>query len=84
MSLWLTLAELEDFSLGDFRMHHVLQNGEYRMLRESISEWIVCHYYSQNMERFDRWIRAFNARTASDGAASRRPRVSTTQQATAY
>jgi hypothetical protein len=61
VALWLTLGHVPEFSYGDFSADDVLQNGEIMNRKLELCDWILCHYYSQNMERIDKWIRDNNA-----------------------
>lgn len=62
VALWLTLGWIPNFTYGDFSMRQVLQNGECMDRRIEECDWIMCHYYSQNLERFDQWIKEYNTR----------------------
>lgn len=63
VALWLTLGHLPGLRCGDFSPRDVLQNGELLSRRMEECDWLLCHYYSQNMERLDAWIRAYLARS---------------------
>jgi hypothetical protein len=58
LALWLALGHLPGLSYGDFSPHHVVQNGELLSHPEPRPEWVLCHYFSQNMRRVEQWLRA--------------------------
>ena len=58
VAFWLTLGRIPDIRYADFSARDVLQNGEILGRRLAQCDWVVCHYFSQNMERLDQWIRA--------------------------
>ncbi len=57
MGLWFTLGHLHGLRYADFTRAHVLQNGEFSSPFGQRRDWIACHYFSQNLERMDQWIR---------------------------
>lgn len=58
LSLWLALGHLDGLRYGDFSRHHAVQNGELLSYPAAQPEWVVCHYFSQNMGRVEQWLRA--------------------------
>jgi hypothetical protein len=66
MALWFALGHAPGLSYADFSRADVLQNGEFLALPPGYHGWIVCHYFSQNTERIDRWIR----RGSRDGSSA--------------
>jgi hypothetical protein len=58
VSLWLTLGHIPDGNYSDFSPHHVLQNGELLGHSNIEPDWILCHYFAQNMSRLENWLRA--------------------------
>ena len=74
VALWCTLGHVPHLTYSDFSSRHVLQNGEFASDHGHAVQWIVCHYFSQNLEGIDAWLRArassatsrFSARTSWD------------------
>lgn len=58
VALWLALGHLRGLSCADFSPHHVVQNGELLSHPAPGAEWVLCHYFSQNMTRVEQWLRA--------------------------
>lgn len=58
VALWLALGHLPGLRYGDFSSHHVVQNGELLSHPAPRPEWVLCHYFSQNMSRVEQWLRA--------------------------
>ena len=58
VALWLTLGHLPGLLYRDFSPHHVVQNGELLDHPVPRPEWVLCHYFSQNMSRVEQWLRA--------------------------
>jgi hypothetical protein len=58
VALWLTLGHLPGLRYADFSPHHVVQNGELLSHTVPRPEWVLCHYFSQNMSRVEQWLRA--------------------------
>jgi len=56
VALWLTLGHVPGLTYGDFSRREVLQNGEFLSQPVHDPDWIVCHYYSQNMSRMEQWL----------------------------
>jgi hypothetical protein len=54
--LWMTSGHLHDISYRDFDRRDVIQNGEFDA-DGLASNWVVCHYFSQNMDRIANWTR---------------------------
>jgi hypothetical protein len=70
-ALWFALGHLQGLTYADFSPREVLQNGEVLHHAAPSREWVVCHYYSQNLNRLDAWIRRVNAsRSCSAGLQS--------------
>ncbi len=63
LALWLALGHLPGLAYGDFSPHHVVQNGELLSHAAPHPEWVLCHYFSQNMTRVEQWLRALNGST---------------------
>lgn len=63
VALWLTLGHIPGLAYGDFSPLQVLQNGEFLEYRGRRSDWILCHYFTQNMSRLENWLRAPEAAT---------------------
>jgi hypothetical protein len=72
VALWLTLGHLPGLRYGDFSTGDVLQNGELLSRRMEECDWALCHYFSQNMERVDGWIRDYLARAPGPAAPPQR------------
>jgi hypothetical protein len=58
VALWLALGHIPDLTYSDFSPLHVLQNGELLSHNTQQSDWILCHYFSQNMARVENWLYA--------------------------
>jgi hypothetical protein len=54
VTLWMTVGHLPDIVLADFDRSDVAMNGEYQSA-ESGLDWVVCHYFSQNLEKMRDW-----------------------------
>jgi hypothetical protein len=63
VALWLTLAQMQNLRCGDFDKEDVIQNGEYIHTSTLEPEWILCHYFGNNMIDFEQWA-AENGRTS--------------------
>ena len=50
VALWLTLGHIPGLTYGDFSPRDVLQNGEFQYRKLEQSGWVLCHYYTQNMD----------------------------------
>lgn len=57
VAFWLTLGQVSDLTYADFNSKHVLQNGELLSQSNRQPDWILCHYFSQNMSRVENWLR---------------------------
>ena len=55
-ALWLTLGRVHGLRTADFRATDVAQNGEFARSDPRSAGWILCHYFSQNVQRIDQWI----------------------------
>jgi hypothetical protein len=58
VALWLTLGHLHELTYDDFSPQHVLQNGELLEHSAAQPDWILGHYYTQNMPRIEEWLQA--------------------------
>lgn len=58
VALWLTLGHLDGVCTADFHPNDVAQNGETLQTDPSFAPWIVCHYFTQNSSRVQRWFRS--------------------------
>lgn len=58
VALWLTLGHVQGLVCGDFSPAEVLQNGEMLSRPAPRPEWILCHYFTQNMPRLEEWLHA--------------------------
>jgi hypothetical protein len=56
MALWLTLGHVADLRCNDFSPCHVPQNGELLDRAVPDCDWIVGHYFTQNMTRVEDWL----------------------------
>ena len=56
MSLWLTLGDVPDLSVGLFQRSDVLQGGEFLDREPGLGDPVLCHYYGANTSRFFRWL----------------------------
>lgn len=56
VALWFTLGHVAGLNYADFSAHDVVQNGEFSSHPPAESDWVVCHYFSQNTERLAQWI----------------------------
>lgn len=70
VALWLTLGHVPGFSYGDFSTRDVLQNGEFLARHLQQCDWVLCHYYTQNMGRLDAWIRSYVSSPPSHASSS--------------
>jgi hypothetical protein len=66
MALWFALGHIPGLRYADFSPSHVLQNGEFDSPWADRANWILCHYFSQNLERISVWLgdRAARSRAA--------------------
>ena len=55
VTLWMTLGHLPHVSISDFDRGDVAQNGEFDSA-DNHPDWVVCHYFSQNLERISQWV----------------------------
>lgn len=55
VATWLVLGLIPGLSTCDFRSCDVVQNGEFEN-NHSNSDWIACHYFSQNTGRITQWL----------------------------
>ena len=65
IALWLTLGHLADVTCDDFSSLHVPQNGELLDRAVPHPDWIVGHYYTQNMGRVEEWLQGAVAHFSS-------------------
>jgi hypothetical protein len=56
-AFWLTLGHIPNITSEDFSRRDVLQGAEFSRSAAKRDEWVVCHYFSNNTESFDSWIR---------------------------
>ena len=56
LAINLTLGRMAGVTTDFFRRDHVLQGGEFGLRNISISDVVVCHYYTGLMDRFFNWI----------------------------
>ncbi len=56
VTLWMTMGHLPNTSYEDFQQTEVIQNGEFKE-KKLDPTWVVCHYFSQNMELISTWLR---------------------------
>ena len=56
VTLWMTLGHLPRTSFRDFKEADVLQNGECSEKKQD-PDWVVCHYFSQNLDLIANWVR---------------------------
>ena len=56
VALWLALGRLDGLTYGDLWREHALQNGECLAHDGPRPDWVLCHYYSQNMSRMEQWL----------------------------
>jgi len=61
VALWMTLGKLGSVSYRDFSPADVLQNGEILSRKRTECDWVLCHYFSQNMGRLEEWLRGSQA-----------------------
>jgi hypothetical protein len=74
VALWLTLGHIPGLRTTDFDHRDVAENGEFAA--GDPADWVVCHYYSQNVTRIDEWLRVrsggSHAEQAQQAEAARR------------
>ncbi len=58
VAVWLALGHVPGLVCGDFSPREVLQNGEILSHPAPEPEWILCHYFTQNMSRLEEWLHA--------------------------
>lgn len=74
VALWLTLGHVPGLAYDDFSPADVLQNGEFLSRHLDRCDWVLCHYYTQNMGRLDAWIRSYvSSSSTHPGDRSRQP-----------
>jgi hypothetical protein len=56
VTLWMTLGHLPGTTFQDFNHTDVIQNGEFSE-KERSGTWIVCHYFSRNLDLITDWVR---------------------------
>ncbi len=56
VTLWMTLGHLPGTTFRDFKSTDVIQNGEF-VERKKDPTWVVCHYFSQNLNLISNWLR---------------------------
>jgi hypothetical protein len=56
VSLWFSLGHVPGLTYSDFSTADVLQNGEFLSRGTTNRDWILCHYFNQNMERLAEWL----------------------------
>jgi hypothetical protein len=56
VTLWMTLGHLPNTTFQDFNHTDVIQNGEFTEMKMD-PNWVVCHYFSQNLELISNWVR---------------------------
>jgi hypothetical protein len=61
VSLWLTLGHVPNLSYRDLSARDVLQDGEFLSRRPQECDWVLCHYFTQNMGRLGDWLRHHGA-----------------------
>jgi hypothetical protein len=57
VALWLTLGCVDGLQYSDFALTDVAQNGEAFAAPARSPPWVLLHYYSQNLDAVDRWLR---------------------------
>ena len=57
VTLWMTLGHLPNTYYKDFLRDDVIQNGEFDG-SDQAQTWVVCHYFSQNLERMAQWVQS--------------------------
>jgi hypothetical protein len=71
---WLALGSLPGLQQADFSALDVAQNGEVLSTPPEQAPWVMCHYYSHNLERVIEWLQrqpSNAARTAAPQFHSR-------------
>ncbi|HTE28719.1 hypothetical protein [Flavitalea sp.] len=56
VTLWMTLGHLPNTTFQDFNHTDVIQSVEFTE-KERIRTWVVCHYFSQNLNLISNWVR---------------------------
>lgn len=56
VSLWLALGHVPGLRTANFHPRDVVQNGEFGARDPAAAGFVVCHYYSQNLERVEQWL----------------------------
>lgn len=64
-TLWMTLGHLPATTYADFSREDVIQNGEFDA-QEGPPTWVVCHYFSNNLDRIAEWVRQHDHRPANE------------------
>jgi hypothetical protein len=58
VALWLTLGHVEGVRTADFSVDDVAENGEFANVHRGTGEWVMCHYYTQNMRLISEWLQS--------------------------
>jgi hypothetical protein len=59
VSFWLTLGHVPGIATADFSPSDVAQNGELFHLRPNEHSAVLCHYFSNNLDRVEAWLSQF-------------------------
>ncbi len=65
---WLALGALPGLQHADFSALDVAQNGEVLSTLREQAPWVLCHYYSHNLERVIEWLQRQPLSTARKAA----------------
>lgn len=56
VAMWLTLGHIDGLTTGAFEPSIVAQNGETLQADPAATGWVLCHYFSNNLDRIIQWF----------------------------
>jgi hypothetical protein len=70
---WLALGSMPGLQQADFSALDVAQNGEVLSTPREQAPWVMCHYYSHNLERVIEWLQRQPSSATRTAAPTPRP-----------